>query len=279
VFRARIEREAGDERAVLEESREEHRGLEVYRRIARFTGTQAPIAVTWSFNHAGDVAGFVVEARPQPVASPYLDYETKAELRLPFHGAWHVFWGGRTLEQNYHVATPDQRFAYDFVVMRDGITHRGAGTRNEDYFCWEQPIIAPAGGRVIEAVDGRRDQTPGTSDRASPAGNYVIVDLGNDEYAVLAHLLRGSVAVSRGEYLEPGELVGRCGNSGNTTEPHLHFHLQNSPDLGEGHGLPAFFNDYGADGRMVERGEPLQGQTVGNADSSKGIRLPRPSQL
>ena len=70
------------------------------------------------------------------------------------------------------------------------------------------------------------------------------------------------MAVAEGERVEAGQEIGRCGNSGNTSEPHLHFHLQTTPVLGEGEGLPAFFNAYMADGETVERGEPVRGQTV-----------------
>ncbi|MCE7033233.1 M23 family metallopeptidase, partial [Lysobacter sp. GX 14042] len=76
------------------------------------------------------------------------------------------------------------------------------------------------------------------------------------------HLRQDSVAVEAGQQVAAGDELGRCGNSGNTSEPHLHFHLQDSPVFGEGLGLPAFFNDYTADGEAVERGEPVQGQVV-----------------
>ena len=59
--------------------------------------------------------------------------------------------------------------------------------------------------------------------------------------------------------------VGRCGNSGNTSEPHLHFHLQDAPALDHGTGLPAIFYDYYADGQLIERGQPVKGDVVGNA--------------
>ena len=79
---------------------------------------------------------------------------------------------------------------------------------------------------------------------------------------MLAHLRQGSVAVGQGQQVAAGDTLGRCGNSGNTSEPHLHFHLQDSPVFGQGNGLPAFFNDYTADGKAVDRGEPVQGQVV-----------------
>jgi murein DD-endopeptidase MepM/ murein hydrolase activator NlpD len=93
----------------------------------------------------------------------------------------------------------------------------------------------------------------------------VILDLGGGEYALLGHLRRGSVRGKHGDRVDAGAEIGRCGNSGNTTEPHLHFHLQDSPHLGDGHGLPAFFVDYVAHGKAVKRGEPTRGQIVAPA--------------
>jgi murein DD-endopeptidase MepM/ murein hydrolase activator NlpD len=90
----------------------------------------------------------------------------------------------------------------------------------------------------------------------------VILDHGNGEYSLLAHLRHGSVAVAAGARISAGDKVGECGNSGNTTEPHLHYHLQDTPVFGRAEGLPAQFTGYVADGRPVARGEPVRGQTI-----------------
>ena len=255
----------GTETRVISERVESLQGLEVYVRRTKFSDSDAAVIVTVSFDSERQIAGFLIRPEPEPAASPYLDYTTKAELRLPFDGEWFVYWGGRSIEQNYHAAAPDQRFAYDFVILRDGRSYRGGGTKNEQYYCWEQPILAPAAGVVTTAVDGLPDLQPGNMDGAMPAGNHVILDLGNEEFALLAHLRQGSVAVRVGDTVEAGDLIGLCGNSGNTSEPHLHFHLQDKDSFGKGLGKPAFFVDYLADGESVERGEPLRGQQVETA--------------
>ncbi len=198
----------------------------------------------------------------------YLDYEIRADLRLPFEGQWWVAWGGRDPEQNQHAASRSERFGYDFLVLNDESTHQGDGLQNEDYYCWGRVIVAPGRSRVIAAVSDRPDNVPGEMDRENKAGNHLILDLGNSEYALLAHLRQGTVRLEIGAELEKGQEIGQCGNSGNTSEPHLHFHLQNSPDLGQGDGLPAFFHGYLSDGINVERGEPVRGEIIahGNGD-------------
>ena len=77
---------------------------------------------------------------------------------------------------------------------------------------------------------------------------------------------RGASRWPRGSGLRAGDPVGRCGNSGNTSEPHLHFHLQTTAELGAGEGLPAQFVAYRVDGRVVRGGEPVRGETVAPAE-------------
>jgi murein DD-endopeptidase MepM/ murein hydrolase activator NlpD len=92
----------------------------------------------------------------------------------------------------------------------------------------------------------------------------VIIDHGNSEYSVLAHLKLGSVRVKVGQKVMPGTMIGRCGNSGNSPVPHLHIHLQNTPVIFGGEGLPMQFQDYVADKKPVSTGEPERGQIIRN---------------
>lgn len=252
----------GPERTVLSETAETMAGHRVYLRTAQHAADTPPLLTQWTFDAEGRIAGFFVRPAQEPAQSRFLDYRTRAQLRLPFEGRWHVFWGGRSTQDNYHAVDAGQRFASDFVVIRDGSSHVGDGTAPEDYHCWDLPILAPAPGTVVSVVDGLPDMAIGETNPQNPAGNHVVLDLGDGEYAFLAHLREESVAVAEGERVESGQEIGRCGNSGNTSEPHLHFHLQNTPVLGEGEGLPAFFNAYLADGQPIERGEPQRGQIV-----------------
>lgn len=261
-FRSQLTRDLGEEQSLLDEQATEQSGLRIYQRVTRWSKAPMPIVMQWVVDGEGKVQGFFVRPKPEAAPSPHLDYQTKAHLRLPFNGAWYVFWGGRTLEQNYHAAVRGQRFAYDLVKRVDGSTHRGDGKALVDYYCWNQPILAPADATVLEAIDGLPDQAIGTRNTEQVTGNHVILDLGQGEYALLAHLQHGSVAVKAGQHVARGQALGRCGNSGNTSEPHLHFHLQDAPEFGEGDGLPVLFEDYSAEGKPVARGEPVQGQTI-----------------
>ena len=223
------------------------------------------VALRVSFYRTGAIAGIDLRPRTALPRDPHPGRTLRARLTLPFRGEWWVFWGGRSERQNYHVIAPDQRHAYDILGWRSGATHRGAGTVNADYWAWGRPIVAPANAVVVTAVDGVRDNTPQVEveNPRAPFGNHVVLDLGTGEYAVLAHLRRGGVVVRPGQRVRVGDLLGRCGDSGNSSEPHLHFHVQDRAQLLAGaRGLPVSFRDYVADGRRVARGAPLQGQFV-----------------
>lgn len=261
-FRTQVYAQLGAEAELLGEDVVDLGGETSYRRMVRFEKFGGPVLVTWVYDDAGAVLGFSVSPPAPPAPTRHEAYETRTPLRLPFDGEWAVIWGGRTVEQNYHAATVDQRFAYDLVVIRDGRRHRGDPTDNASYHCWGVPVVAPAAGRVVVARDGIADNRPGEVNPSEPAGNHVVLDHGNGEFSFLAHFREGSVKVAVGDVVEAGTVLGECGNSGNSSEPHLHYHLQSTPTLGEGEGLPAQFRDYMADGVTVERGEPIQGQRI-----------------
>lgn len=194
--------------------------------------------------------------------SIYSSYQTKAELELPFSNSWYVVWGGRTLSENYHASLNDQRFAMDVLQIENGSTHLGNGLSNDDYYCYRDTIYAPAYGQIVEMKNTVRENIPGQTNGNELFGNYVIIDHGNDEYSVLAHMITNSIAVNVGEIVEKGQMLGLTGNSGNSTEPHLHYHLQNKPSITHGDGLPAQFLNYYANDMFVSIGEPLSSQTI-----------------
>jgi len=261
----------GEEVALLSEEARIQPVMVVYERLARHAKEpDAEIMVTWQATRLADgsleIIGFSIAEPKREAESRFLAYRTKTDLRLPFTGRWQVFWGGRTIEQNYHARVVDQRFAYDFLMVKDGSTHRGEGKENGDYYCFGAEIVAPGGGLVVSAENKVPESPPGTKNPKQPLGNHVIIDHGNGEFSFLAHLKEGSVVVSTGDAVEQGQRLGACGNSGNTTEPHLHYHLQNTAVVFKGEGLPAQFRKYMANGELIEMGEPVQGDVIEHAE-------------
>jgi murein DD-endopeptidase MepM/ murein hydrolase activator NlpD len=167
----------------------------------------------------------------------------QTQLSLPFKGKWLVFWGGDSRELNQHHDVPNQKFAFDLLGLDEaGKTHKGNGTTNEDYFAFGREIISPADGNVTDVINGVRDNVSGSMNPYSALGNAVIIQHRENEFSVLAHLKLDSVRVKVGDKVTRGQLIGLCGNSGNSSEPHLHYHLQNTPIIQDGTGIKCLFS-------------------------------------
>lgn len=176
-------------------------------------------------------------------------YRQQVRYRLPVTGCWTVHNGGVAPETSHSWGLAGQRYAYDLVVCdEDGRSCRvDPARRPEDCYAWGQPVVAPAGGVVVAARDGHRDcPWVGVIDPFawSPPGNVVVIRHAEGEYSLLAHLQRGSVCVRPGQPVEAGQMVGRCGNSGHSTEPHLHVQVQDTPCFLLAASLPVQFDDW-----------------------------------
>ena len=124
---------------------------------------------------------------------------------------------------------------------------------------------------------------PGTSPTGLPldqyAGNHIVQDLGDGNYALYAHIKTGTVKVKPGDRLTTGQVIGIVGNTGNSDAPHLHFHVMSTPDPLRSDGLPFVFTDFRLDSRIADRRTTsdvlFDGQARANA---AGIRRPRRNQ-
>ena len=144
---------------------------------------------------------------------------------MPVTEEWLVFWGGDNEFINYHYVYGSQRYAYDLLMMKDGVTHTGDPSDNKNYYAFDKEIIAPAGGKVVKVVNKIRDNTPGEMNEKRPSGNHVIIQHGPQEYSFIAHFKKESITVEEGDIVQQGDVIGRCGNSGNSSEPHIHFQV------------------------------------------------------
>lgn len=140
-------------------------------------------------------------------------------------GTFYVGQGGNNTLLNYHNAHRSQRHALDIAALNAaGARAAGLYPRELDaYEIFDAAVYAPCTGRIHAAVDGLPDQTPPASDRTNIAGNHVVIAC-EGVLLLLAHLRKASVAVRPGQHVTTGTLLGQVGNSGNTSEPHLHIH-------------------------------------------------------
>jgi murein DD-endopeptidase MepM/ murein hydrolase activator NlpD len=93
-------------------------------------------------------------------------------------------------------------------------------------------------------------------------GNTVIIKTENDEYLVFAHFKQNSIKVKQGQKIKQGELLGLCGNSGNSSEPHLHFHIQNIESFIGATGVKSYFDKLIVDGKEKTDYSPVQNEVI-----------------
>jgi murein DD-endopeptidase MepM/ murein hydrolase activator NlpD len=237
----------------------------IYSRFSQFAKSKDPIYTILAIDQQGQVALLRFQPAPQPSGNRFVDYKDTTKLRLPFDGDWFVYNGGRDIYQNSNAYREAERYSLMFTFLKDRRPYSGDGSKNEDYYCYGQPVLAPAGGTVVLVNNTFADNVPGRVEEIMPTGNRVLISHGNQEYSLFMHLKQNSIKVKTGQKVKAGQTLGECGNSGNSPAPHFEYRLQNSSGRPLPETVPAQFIDYVADGAPVTIGEPLRGQTVHNA--------------
>ncbi len=176
-------------------------------------------------------------------------YNPKVEYGLPFDGEWGVANGGVTKETSHSWEILPQRFAYDFLIVDEaGESYCGDKKDLHSYYCYGKYILAPADGVVVSIKNNFPDcriMDDGQPDPNTPdiGGNRIIMKHSSNEYSTICHLMPKSITVRKGQTVKRGDVIAKCGNSGNTTEPHIHFQVQNTAHFYSSIGLPILFNN------------------------------------
>lgn len=181
------------------------------------------------------------------------------KLSLPFKGEWHTIWGGDTKPQNRHFVSTNEKNAFDFLKLgKNNKTFERSGTRNEDYFAFGQPLFAVCDAQVFKVIEGVQDNKPGAMNPVQPTGNTVILKTQNEEYILYAHFENGTIRVKEGQSVVQGQYLGNCGNSGNSTEPHLHLHIQDGPNSLTSVGVKCYFESILVNGELQTDYSPIR---------------------
>lgn len=177
------------------------------------------------------------------------NYICKSRYILPFEGRWSVVNGGVDKEVSHSWSILPQRYAYDFLIIdNSGKTYKDDPKLAENYYCYGMNIIAPADGEIV-VVSGKYNDSKvygdGTVDCNAKdiRGNFVVIKHNDYEYSTIAHIMPKSILVTLGQKVKQGEIIAKCGNSGNSSEPHIHFQLQNGKSFFASAGLPIEFSD------------------------------------
>ena len=198
----------------------------------------------------------VVEAFYVPVRNL-----TLATIVAPFGGGggpWVAVNGPSNTSGHRRTAVPiggeaqiGQRFATDWIKLGpDGLAFKGDSLVNANWYGYGTAVVAVADGIVTETKDGIIENVPFSPKMAVPitletvGGNHVILDVGGGYYAFYAHLVPGSVKVKVGDRVKKGQQVGLLGNSGNSTAPHLHFHMGDKTSPLGSEGLPFLWDKF-----------------------------------
>jgi murein DD-endopeptidase MepM/ murein hydrolase activator NlpD len=115
-------------------------------------------------------------------------------------------------------------------------------------------------------VNGVKDNTPGEMNPTYALGNSVIIMTDKKEFLVFAHFKQNSIAVHQGQKVKQGQMLGLCGNSGNSSEPHLHFHIQNIEDMNNATGVKCYFDKILVNGDLLNDYSPIKGDRISNPD-------------
>ena len=161
-------------------------------------------------------------------------------IHLPFSGGWSVWQGfdGRWTHQGLW------RFAYDFVITDDaGKTHQGSGRELEDYYCFRKPVLSPIAGRVVHVVGHLPDRPIGQTDGTQNWGNAIVIQDYRGFYVEISHFAADSIRVAEGQEVARGQILGLCGNSGYSPQPHIHIQVQATDQIGAAT-LPFSFASY-----------------------------------
>ncbi len=233
----------------------------------------APVAQTYT------VAGFAVGTH-LPKISPPLAGKGWVAVNGCCEAAGAHRATGMPINGALHFA---QRFAIDWMKLDvDGRLVHGNPSDVHSYVCYGADVLAVADGTVVSTLNTLDDQQPGTLpdpktiNIGNVDGNHVVLDLGHGVYAFYAHLQKGSVAVSVGDKVKRGQVLGKLGNTGNTSAPHLHFHLMDGPSVLGSSGIPYVIDSFEYNGQIPEARFTAASSIDGNwGEGRLAIPVPR----
>jgi murein DD-endopeptidase MepM/ murein hydrolase activator NlpD len=235
-----------------------NRGLLIVEQVFAFRGARDTLRARVHGNVDGHAAEFTGSI---PIKSEF----AQNNYIFPLRGVWYVGYGA-SFHTGHRWAVPEE-FALDIAkVGESGLSHKGDGTRFDDYYAYGADVLAAADGRVTSVANDQQEdpsamQRPNETQEAYFArlqkeqgerlakgltaitGNYVMIDHGKNEYSLYAHLQPGSVGIRVGDQVKAGDVIGKLGSSGNSTEPHLHFHVCDKPDPLMCAGIPVNFSN------------------------------------
>lgn len=224
--------------------------------------------VSLSFIYVLGITGFPLMAKyiretPEDTLDHYISTTrrfsgTVRTLSLPFAGSWLV-WQGFNSKWTHQGSW---QYAYDFVITdEEGSTYHDIGQQLEDYYAFRKPVLAPGRGRVTKVINNLPDNPIGRVDKTNNWGNLIVIYDPRGFWVELSHFKQDSIRVKEGDWIEQGTLLGLCGNSGYSPQPHIHVQVQSTEQIGSAT-LPFSFISYISDDRFYANAQPKEGTIV-----------------
>ena len=195
--------------------------------------------------------------------------DTYYHISLPLMGEWHIAQG-----HNGNITHKDEwQHAWDFdIINENNLTYIDEGISLDNYLCYNLPVIAPEDGTIFEIVDGIADNEIGKVNLKNNWGNTIIIKHGDFFYSKLSHIKAGTITNSIGDFVKKGDVVGKCGSSGRSPEPHLHFQMQATPFIGSKtlqYPIAYYLTKQNGDYNFHTFDIPKEGDIVSNIQTSK----------
>ena len=190
------------------------------------------------------------------------------KINLPFTGEWCVYqaFDGEWTHKGAW------KYAYDFVIKKNGKTYANDGLFLEDYYAFGKPVVAPVNGYVVALRDDLVDNFIGNVDRTNNWGNYIIIKSDYGYFVEISHLMQHSISVKVGDYVKIGDIIAKCGNSGYSPQPHIHIQVQKYGVLGS-ETIPFKFIDYIKGSKLYFYSLPQKDEIIASTMTDKAMKL------
>ena len=183
-------------------------------------------------------------------------------IHVPFWGEWMVTQG----HDGRYTHKGEWGKAFDFMLVdSDKKTYKSRGLLCENYYCYNKPVLAPADGIVEEIYDQLDDNEIGKVNAVNNWGNTIIIRHCPELYSQISHIRKGTFKVAKGDHVKRGDLLAMCGNSGRSPQPHIHFQVQSSPNLGAktiNYPLAYYFRNVDGKRELFSYSRPDEGELI-----------------
>ncbi len=193
---------------------------------------------------------------------------SEIKIHLPFLGEWSVY-------QDFNGEWTHKgawQYAYDFVITKEGKSYQNEGNFLEDYYAFGKDVVSPINGYVVALRADLPDNFIGDVDRLNNWGNYIIIASDFGYYVEISHLMQNSILPKVGDYLQVGQIIAKCGNSGYSPQPHIHLQVQKYAILGS-ETIPFLFADYIHNSKLHFYELPKVNETIKAAVLDKSMQL------